>query len=81
MSRTDGAAASIAAGIQPPAAYDYERQCWLEMVVPTPAGPNFGAWLWRVRECGHPHREIMGRPCCYAGSHAGEVVPHHEEVH
>ena len=52
-------------------AYDYERQAWL--VRATPSSP------WAVAPCGHPASMKPG--CCYAGSHAGETVAAHEDIH
>lgn len=74
MSRTDGAAASIEAGVQPQHAYDYGRQTWLTRHTPMANG----TWTWQVSRCGHPLS--MGLECCYAGLHHGEVVVHHGDI-
>lgn len=60
--------------------YDYLHQCWIRYagtLLNVPTGKQVN--LWRVEACGHP--ATMGPNCCYAGTHAGEIIKQHDQIH
>lgn len=50
--------------------YDYDRQCWIDVLSDVP--DSDGECFARVRACSHP--ADMQPTCCYAGRHAGEII-------